>query len=417
MLIYFIHGVATQDTNYAKELIKLINEKCKYQSQELPHYYAGFWGNVLKGTDKLWRDIDQELHNQKQQDNQFAPEQALRYQNFRKEYLSYFVGDVFSYLSFDTGIKIRKIIANQLRDFVNHHPEEKELHIVAHSLGSVILWDILFCDRFAPSDPVHTIRSLIGKKYGKVSLSAVTTMGSPIPFINLTLDVDEDQIQNFLEEYQDKPLMWDNVIDAGDIIAYPIKPIFNNVQSSSKITVTDHYIESKTNILDSIELTELASLIFTSVNSHQKYWNSEQVSNIIINNLVNNWKYKKRSYAKGNTNTKDTNQSTKLAKLAVNKLKQIKGMTDDLLKIAPIGRKVVFSADFTDFSGKISWVTDNLGAHHIYVFDNKLNFLYAGFVSIFNAKNFEKEIELIFNELCGFLSQDDYFQLSLKATA
>ena len=106
-----------------------------------------------------------------------------------------------------------------------------------------------------------------------------------------------------------------------------------------------------------------------------------------------------------------------MAKLAVNKLKQIKGMTDDLLKIAPIGRKVVFSADFTDFSGKISWVTDNLGAHHIYVFDNKLNFLYAGFVSIFNAKNFEKEIELIFNELCGFLSQDDYFQLSLKATA
>ncbi|MGB5593896.1 MAG: hypothetical protein WBM62_07685 [Crocosphaera sp.] len=392
MLIYFIHGVATKDTSYAKDLIKLINEKCKYQNQELPHCYPGFWGDILKGTDKLWRDIDQELHNQKQQDSQFDPEQALRYQNFRKEYFSYFIGDTFSYLSSETGIKIRKKLANQLRDFVNDHPTEKELHIVAHSLGTVILWDVLFGDRFPPSDPVHTIRSLIGKKYGKISLSGVTTMGSPIPFLNLTLGIDEKQIQYFLEEYQGQSLIWDNIINSCDIISYPIKPIFNSVQNLSKIIVTDHYIESKTNWLDSVALTELASLVFTSVNAHQIYWKSEKVSNII-------------------------NQKSKLTQVAINKLKQIKGMKEDLLKIAPIGRKVMFSADFIDFSGKISWVTDNFGAHHIYVFDNKLNFLYAGFVNVFHAKNFEKEIGPILNKLCGVLSQEDYFQQSVQATA
>ncbi len=68
MLIYFIHGVAIRDTNYAKDLIKLIQERCKLLNQELPHFHTGFWGDVLKGTDNLWRDIDQELHNQKQRD-------------------------------------------------------------------------------------------------------------------------------------------------------------------------------------------------------------------------------------------------------------------------------------------------------------------------------------------------------------
>ena len=54
MLIYFIHGVATRDASYANKLIKLIEEECKRKNQAIPYCYAGFWGNVLKGTEKLW---------------------------------------------------------------------------------------------------------------------------------------------------------------------------------------------------------------------------------------------------------------------------------------------------------------------------------------------------------------------------
>jgi len=91
MLIYFIHGVATRDASYANKLIKLIEEECKRKNLAIPYCYAGFWGNVLKGTEKLWRDIEQELQTQKQKNSNFNPEQSFRYQNFRKEYLSYFI--------------------------------------------------------------------------------------------------------------------------------------------------------------------------------------------------------------------------------------------------------------------------------------------------------------------------------------
>ena len=51
MLIYFIHGVATRDASYANKLIKLIEEECKRKNRAIPYCHAGFWGNVLKGTE------------------------------------------------------------------------------------------------------------------------------------------------------------------------------------------------------------------------------------------------------------------------------------------------------------------------------------------------------------------------------
>jgi hypothetical protein len=110
MLIYFIHGVATRDASYANKLIKLIEEECKRKNLPIPYCHAGFWGNVLKGTEKLWRDIEQELQTQKQKNINFNPEQSFRYQNFRKDYLSYFIGDAFSYLGSDRGKQIAALL-------------------------------------------------------------------------------------------------------------------------------------------------------------------------------------------------------------------------------------------------------------------------------------------------------------------
>ena len=283
MLIYFIHGVATKDANYAKKLIELIYKECKRQNQPLPHCHAGFWGNVLTGTEKLWRDIDQELQIKKQQDSHFSPDQAFRYHSFRRDYFSYFIGDTFSYLSSDRGQKIRRILADQLIDLVNNHPTEKELHIVAHSLGTVILWDVLFSDRFSPSDPAYEIRSLIGRDHGRISLSSITTMGSPIPFLNLTLGINIDHIQNFITQYQANRLRWKNLINSYDIIAYPIRPLFNSLANSSKIFVTDHYLETSNDFFD---LVELASVVFNATNAHQYYLESYKVARSIVNNIT-----------------------------------------------------------------------------------------------------------------------------------
>lgn len=92
-------------------------------------------------------------------------------------------------------------------------------------------------------------------------------MGSPIPFLNLTLDVDEAQIQSFLEEYQDKAFTWNNIINSYDIIAYPIGSLFKKLGNSSKITVNDHYIKMNNDILASVEL---ASVVFNDDNNLDK---------------------------------------------------------------------------------------------------------------------------------------------------
>lgn len=387
MLIYFIHGVATKDASYAKKLINLIQEECKRQNQPLPHCHAGFWGNVLMGTAKLWRDIDQELQIQKQKDGKFNPDKAFRFQNFRKEYFSYFIGDAFSYLSSDRGGKIRRIIADQLIDLVRAHPAEEELHIVAHSLGTVILWDVLFSDRFPTSDPAHEIRSLIGKERGKVSLSSVTTMGSPIPFLNLTLGIDTNQIQNFLERHQKNRLIWNNLINSYDIIAYPIRPLFDTQVNSSKILVTDHYLEAITDLFDSVEI---ASVVFNSLNAHSYYLGSDKVAKIIMETIHE-------------LNKSKNNRNAESVHVAVYQLVKTTTITEDKSQLSRVLNldTIVMAKKFRDGSGQIKITRNPLGLYHLYVLDRQEKCLYAGYSGFLHDINGLKQtFETIVSQFC-----------------
>jgi len=341
MLIYFIHGVATRDASYANKLIKLIEEECKRKNQIIPYCYAGFWGNVLKGTEKLWRDIEQELQTQKQKNSNFNPEQSFRYQNFRKEYLSYFIGDAFSYLGSDQGTQIRRIIADQLIDLVQAHPRESELHIVAHSLGTVILWDLLFSERFDPKDPAHEIRDLIGKERGKVSLSSVTTMGSPIPFLNLTLGIDTNQIEKFISQHQGRRLLWNNLINSSDIIAYPIRPLFDSITDVSKILMSDYYLEATGNIFDSVEI---AAVVLNSLNAHTYYLASDKVAKNIVETIY----FNQQDYNHGNSYSNNN-----CFDLAIERIATISGVTKDVVKMKPLKEKILLEGKFKDASGYI----------------------------------------------------------------
>ncbi len=48
MLVFFIHGVATRDVQYAERLKALIREEYTERNKSLPHFYSSFWGNVLR---------------------------------------------------------------------------------------------------------------------------------------------------------------------------------------------------------------------------------------------------------------------------------------------------------------------------------------------------------------------------------
>jgi hypothetical protein len=388
MLIYFIHGVATRDASYANKLIKLIEEECKRKNLPIPYCHAGFWGNVLKGTEKLWRDIEQELQTKKQKNSNFNPEQSFRYQNFRKEYLSYFIGDAFSYLGSDRGKQIRRIIADQLIDLVQAYPQETELHIVAHSLGTVILWDLLFSERFDPKDPAHEIRDLIGKERGKLSLSSVTTMGSPIPFLNLTLGIDTNQIEKFITQHQGQRLLWNNLINSSDIIAYPIRPLFDSINDVSKILISDYYLEATSNIFDSVEI---AAVVLNSLNAHTYYLASDKVAKNIVETIY----FNQQDYNHGNSYSHNT-----CVALAIERIAKISGVTKDVVKMKPLKEKILLEGKFKDASGYIYLSSDLYRVHHVYIQDNHQNIVYAVYVGWIHVEGLKNSVTEIIRQLC-----------------
>ena len=46
MLIFFIHGVATRQTEYAKDLEKAIKDEMMDRDLSPPVCYPGFWGDL-----------------------------------------------------------------------------------------------------------------------------------------------------------------------------------------------------------------------------------------------------------------------------------------------------------------------------------------------------------------------------------
>ncbi len=146
MLVFFIHGVATQDAKYAQPLENLIREEFNKRGKPCPCFYSSFWGHILKDVGKMWNWIERDLQEIKKENPQADLQDIFRYQKFRKDFLFEFFGDAFTYLNSERGAEIRRLIADRLEDFIKQNPKENELHIVSHSLGSVILWDILFSE-------------------------------------------------------------------------------------------------------------------------------------------------------------------------------------------------------------------------------------------------------------------------------
>lgn len=293
MLVFFIHGVATKDAAYSKQLQSLLKEELTRRDQPLPDYYPGFWGAVLKQTGQMWNWIHQDLQNFKRSFPQIDVKDVFRYQEFREDFISQFFGDALTYFNTQRGEHIRDELANQLYQFIKHHPAEKELHVVTHSLGSVILWDVLFSERFACDDPAHIIRSLLTSSLNtssdcKVRLASITTMGSPILFFNMMLDVQPEKLEAWAEKYQEEPLRWLNIIHSSDIIAYPLQTSLN-AKSMPKIFFRDKYIWADANGVEKTARTfgqAHAAMAIAVSDAHSSYWHSRGAARLITANLL-----------------------------------------------------------------------------------------------------------------------------------
>jgi hypothetical protein len=384
MLVFFIHGVATQNVGYADGLKKLIKNDFVNNKQNYPHFYSSFWGDVLNDVGKLWNYIDKDLQDAKSQYSRSQFENIFRYREFREEFFSRFIGDFFAYMNPERGAKIRQKVASQLCDFLNQNSLEKELHIVAHSLGSVILWDLLFSNRFQiHQDSAFLVREVIqgfsdSKSSHQVVLKSITTMGSPVLFVNTMLDLCTEATVQFTEHYKNAPLRWTNIIHASDIIAYPIKSSLQKLFTSN-ISIKDEYLIEDANLIEKTVRTigqENIAMVAGSKDSHIQYLNCEKTANIIIDNL-----------------TKDSSENNEDIKTVILRLLQVSGMTKDENQ-----NNLKFSQLYTrlkDRSGTLYLYINQIQIHHIYVLNAENILQFGGYVGWIDTSKFLEELEFI----------------------
>jgi hypothetical protein len=295
MLIFFIHGVATRNVKYAESLKAMIRESCVARRETVPHFHSGFWGNALSDVSKMWYQIYQSLQELKSQHPQTNSHEIFRYQSFREGLLSEFVGDMFTYLNPERGYEIRNLIAQQLAAFIKEYPQETDLHFVTHSLGSVILWDILFSHRFSAADPAFHIRSMIhgfdNSRDRKIQLGSITTMGSPILFFNTMLGIDPAIVGAFAARNQNQSLRWLNILHSSDIIAYPLKA---SLQTNSGLKIRDVYLCTDVNLPGKMARVagqmELAMALEAS-EAHNEYWNDSRSAELITAHILDDRSY------------------------------------------------------------------------------------------------------------------------------
>ncbi|MEQ9358150.1 hypothetical protein [Coleofasciculus chthonoplastes] len=388
MLVFFIHGVATSNVRYADPLQRLIQEEFDQLGESRPHFYSCFWANVLNDVGKIWNCIHQDLQELKKEYPKTSPDDIFRYREFREGFLSEFGGDFLSYLNPERGAAIRNLIAQQLADFLTKNPTETELHIITHSLGSVILWDILFSERFSPEEPAHDIRAMIhglnqSEPMRKVHLKSITTMGSPILFLNMMLEVSPDKLKQFANRYQNQPLRWRNIIHSSDLIAYPLRSSLN-LQPSDNLYFRDEYISTDANLAEKAARAVgqfEAALALGVADAHGSYWHCSQTANIVTSNILG---------------------SQGIIRDVINRLYKVRGMTKKMLdftKDSPIDGSLQ-PLNFTDSSGILYLVVNPLQVHHVYVYDNKNDCKFAGYVGWMDTGGLKEEVEWIKMNLC-----------------
>lgn len=420
MLVFFMHGVATRNVQYADALQSLIREEFSQQQVVLPHFYASFWGDVLNDVGKLWNAVHHNLQAFQLANPQADTQAVFRYQNFRKGFFSEFVGDAFTYLNSERGIRIRKLIAEQLSDFISRNPGETELHIVSHSLGTVVLWDALFSERFHPDDPAFEIRSLIqghnhcnslpASSQQKLQLKSITTMGSPIAFFNIMLGIQPEQVKALVSQYSDRGLSWNNLIHASDVIAYPLQACLNP-DSSWNLTLQDHYLQTEANPIETAvqnfvrsdlvnQVAKVAGLVNPGVqiaidhapmvagagDAHINYWSCPAVARLMADTLL--------------ASSPKAQGTSSLMQIAIAHLQQVPRMTRNFIPAGQFLDETLTELKFRDRSGSLQLIKNPAGVHHVCIFNAQNVAQFRGYVGWLHTSGLKQAVELIRSNYC-----------------
>ncbi|MEB3357623.1 MAG: hypothetical protein VKK04_12920 [Synechococcales bacterium] len=391
MLLFFIHGVATRHTGYAKDLARSLKDELVDRGLPAPICYPSFWGDLLNDIHKLWSNLHKDLQRAREEGACRTEDALLRYQDFREGLFSEFVGDFFSYFNEERGRKIRQKLALQLEDFLTSNSNDPELHIIAHSLGTVILWDALLSNRLDSEPETQKLRKLVRlcpSEPDSISakLISITTMGSPIVFANQMLGVGAEEWQRLLSAYRsDCPLRWTNIVHPSDIIAYPITATINDTcggTSEHRLVVRDCYVRDEINLIEKTAETFGQSnlgMAFKAGEAHVSYF-KEREHNLdtvqaIIQTLLNDSSF-----------TTDRHW-------AIAQLRQCPGITPDY---NPENIKAAETQTvFKDGSGSVTLFVNPAQIHHVYVSDDREKVVFGAYVGWIHTKALKTKLAAI----------------------
>jgi hypothetical protein len=287
--VLFIHGVNTRIKEYPNNLITLINQTTPIEPLVV------YWGDTSKKEEDTLRagyETADTWNN-------------LWFKGLRGQVLLQFAGDAALYLSRSIGADVVALVAQQVAKIKDSTAEDR-LHLVAHSLGSVILFDLLFSSRWDTNDNVLAIRDAIYGVTGKdpnpkrgIRLGSITTMGSPIGIFSLMnvntpnthgITPNLEKLLTYLHQaLGGQNLPWSNFVHPGDPIASPLEMILPSMVDANKmyIDISDILIPLARAFKDSLPevlldrvgwlLSKTPVSILDGSKAHGSYWRSPRV--------------------------------------------------------------------------------------------------------------------------------------------
>ncbi len=306
--VVFIHGVNTHSEpgfrRDAEYLFDRIRSSVKNPSRDLKPIYL-FWGNVSEEVTKLL--LEGLKASPKWSDFWF--------QKMRTQQILPFVGDAALYLSRHVSAKLVRQISDQALQQMGLTLDELQsppasgklrgdrLHLVTHSWGTVILFDILFAPRWDAAEVEPATRQNIdniragffglgfqeNQQFG-IPVASIHTMGSPISLFslinaaggrsfNLTPKLKE-LLESLYGRRDGKPLPWRNYAHPGDPIAYPLAGVLPILLEGAQNTVQIEDIVIPGNCLMQLFSQTLLPLI-NGGDAHGSYWKSKEVATAI----------------------------------------------------------------------------------------------------------------------------------------
>ena len=303
--LVFIHGVNTHSEKGFRQdaqcLFDRIQASVNNSSRNLKPIYL-FWGNVSEeATKSLLEGL------------QASPKWSdFWFQKLRTQQILPFVGDAALYLSRHVSAKLVRQISDQALQQIGLTLEELKsppdsgklqgdrLHLVTHSWGTVILFDILFAPRWEAAEVeletrqnINNLRaSFFGlgfqenQQFG-IPVASIHTMGSPISLFslinaaggrsfNLTPKLKE-LLESLYGQRDGKPLPWRNYAHPGDPIAYPLAGVLPILLEGAQNTVRIEDVVLPGNFLMKPFSQTMLPLI-NGGDAHGSYWKSKEVA-------------------------------------------------------------------------------------------------------------------------------------------